>query len=148
MLNLNILYSLEVSLLTKPFFLQGPARFETHPISVEVSNYSQVQLSCSYNNYTAVSFRWKKYDSVLDISKITNGTATTVSSRGTGVFSGSTKMTHRLSFRILRAEEQGFYWCSVLDSFNRIVDSNKANVRLTGIYNICNLFLNILNCVA
>ncbi|XP_065060290.1 adhesion G-protein coupled receptor G4-like [Rhopilema esculentum] len=111
----------------------SPARFETHPISAEVSNYSQVHLSCSYNNYTAVSFHWKKDDSVLDISIITNSTATTESSSGTGIFSGSTNMTHRLSFRILRAEEQGFYWCSVLDSFNRIVDSIKANIRLTDV---------------
>lgn len=113
-------------------FSLGPARFQTHPQSYSIKTNTSVLLECSYSNYTAVSFSWMKDGTVLDTSKLKLSSTTTVQKTGSGFFTGSTQVSRSLSFTVEKADQQGFYWCRIQDSFSRTVESNRSTIKFTG----------------
>lgn len=129
-------------------FYTGPAVFLAHPTSNFITNNSQVQLTCTFNNYTAVSFSWVKYGTTLNKGSLTSESMVTESESVTsGIYKGSTSLTKRLTFIVKEVDEQGLYWCQLKDAMNNIVESKKASVKLLGEYENISLIHQNIDCV-
>ena len=115
------------------FCFSGPAVFRIHPVTKFVSSESLVQLSCSYNNYTSVSFSWMVDNGVLNVSGLASVSTTREwTDVVSGIYKDSTSVQEGLHFTITNVNEQGLYWCKLEDSLKRVVESNKASVKLLG----------------
>ncbi len=114
------------------FSFLEPAAFQSHPSSQTVSLDTAVQLSCSFYNFTTISFSWIKDGTLLNEAGLQNLTSSSTQSTGVGIYSGGSLVNHVMAFTVNSPVNQGYYWCRVQDSSNNIVESFKAFIRLKG----------------
>ena len=100
-----------------------PPAFLTHPQETYIKLGQATQLTCSYKNYTHVTFNWMKDGQNLELQETGNVSQS-------GAVENETVMS--LSLAASNPNTQGYYYCMVKDNFGYAVESEQALVRFTG----------------